>query len=115
MILVIGGACQGKSQYVRQLLGYGPEDFTRQPASSQPVVCQLQDWVAQNPGQWPQALPLLLQKEVVLCNEVGCGVVPVAPELRVAREETGRLCIALAQAATQVVRLVCGIPTIIKE
>ena len=31
------------------------------------------------------------------------------------REYTGRLCTALAEQADRVVRLFCGIPTIIKE
>ena len=48
-------------------------------------------------------------------DEVGCGVTPVDPRQRLAREQTGRLCAALAARAQKVVRVCCGIPTVIKE
>ena len=60
-------------------------------------------------------LPALLEKEIVICNEVGSGVIPMDPKQRQSREMTGRLCILLAQRAEKVVRLICGIPQIIKE
>lgn len=50
----------------------------------------------------------------MICNEVGCGLVPVDPAEREARERTGRLCIQLAQKADRVVRVVCGVGTAIK-
>ena len=60
-------------------------------------------------------LDALLGKEVVVCDEVGSGIIPLSARDRQAREATGRLCIQLAARATRVVRLVCGIPTVIKE
>ena len=56
----------------------------------------------------------LADKEVVICNEVGSGVIPVERNVRLGREAAGRLCVLLAQKAEAVVRMVCGIPTIIK-
>ena len=50
----------------------------------------------------------------MVCDEVGSGVIPLQREQREFREATGRLCIALAREASQVVRLVCGIPQVIK-
>lgn len=56
----------------------------------------------------------LADKEVVICNEVGSGVIPVERNVRLGREAAGRLCVLLAKDAEAVVRMVCGIPTIIK-
>ena len=57
----------------------------------------------------------LSEKAVVICNEVGCGLVPVQAEQREQRERAGRLCALLAARADRVVRMVCGIPLLIKE
>jgi len=59
-------------------------------------------------------ISLLLEKEIVVCDEVGSGVIPANQIEREIREATGRLCNQLAQYAESVVRLVAGIPTTIK-
>ena len=51
---------------------------------------------------------------VILCNEVGSGVVPMDREERAWRERVGRTCCALAEQAERVERLFCGIPTVLK-
>ena len=56
----------------------------------------------------------LSQKEVVIATEIGGGVVPVLAEERAAREAAGRLACLLAQRADTVVRVFCGIPTVLK-
>ena len=51
---------------------------------------------------------------VILCDEVGSGVVPLAEEDRTWRERVGRTCCALAERASCVVRIWCGIPMVLK-
>lgn len=46
---------------------------------------------------------------VVIANEVGAGVVPMAAEDRAFREAVGRVLCILARNAEQVTRCVCGI------
>ena len=41
-------------------------------------------------------------------------MIPLQKEDRLYREAVGRLCILLAKEAEQVIRLVCGIPQVIK-
>jgi len=113
MILVIGGAASGKREYV-QSLGYAEADFADAVLDERPVVYNVQDMAFADPQNASALLAPLLCKEVIICNEVGSGVVPIDPRERAAREATGRLCILLARQARRVVRLVCGIPTIIK-
>ena len=52
--------------------------------------------------------------EVILANEVGNGVIPLEPEVRREREAAGRLTTLLARRAGTVVRMVCGIPVVLK-
>ncbi len=52
---------------------------------------------------------------VLVCDEIGCGVVPIDAFEREYRETTGRICCALAGKAEQVIRVCCGIGTIIKQ
>ena len=56
----------------------------------------------------------LAKREVVIATEVGGGVVPATPEERAAREAAGRLACLLADRADRVIRVFCGIPTVLK-
>ena len=113
MILLIGGRASGKRDYITAL-GYREEDIADAVLDSRPVLYNLQELIRQNPAQAESLLPALLKKEVVACDEVGLGVIPLQKEDRLYREAVGRLCILLAKEAEQVIRLVCGIPQVIK-
>jgi len=118
MILVIGAAAAGKLAYVRSL-GYADEQIADCAAGAtaddeRPVLANLQELVFADVDGAPALLATLLQKAVVTCDEVGSGVIPANRWEREAREATGRLCNQLAQQAEQVVRLVAGLPTVIK-
>ena len=114
MVLVIGGAGSGKLDYVKAL-GYSQDEIADGLIDERRVVYHLQNIVFIDPDHAPELLNALLSKEVVVCDEVGSGIIPLSARERQAREATGRLCIQLAGHATRVVRLVCGIPTVIKE
>ena len=51
---------------------------------------------------------------ILICDEVGCGVVPVEPAQRARREAVGRLCCRLAERAERVERIFCGLPMVLK-
>ena len=46
---------------------------------------------------------------VLICDEVGSGVVPTDPEDRAWREAVGRICCELAPHAEAVYRVTCGL------
>jgi len=114
MILVLGGAASGKRAWVKTL-GYTEADMADAQMDERPVLYNLQALVARDPANADAFLEALLEKRVVICNEVGSGVIPAAPQMRETREAVGRLCILLAQCAEKVVRMVCGIPAVIRE
>lgn len=85
------------------------------PACTAPVLVDAQEAVR---GLEKDCLDALVEKlserDVVVCTEVGAGVVPIDPEERAFREAAGRLAVALAKRARCVVRVVCGLPQVLK-
>ena len=114
MILVIGGLASGKREYVRKEYGFSDQDMADAVLDDQPVICNLQNLVARDPAQSSSIAADLMKKQIVICNEVGCGIVPMSQNDRETREAVGRLCIKLAREADKVIRICSGIPTVIK-
>ena len=112
MILVLGGMASGKRTYV-QSLGYVCAEMNKLIESDAPVLLGLEELLKQGPLT-ESGVAALTRKEVVVCCEVGMGVVPVDAAERAWRELVGRTCCTLAAQATQVVRMVCGIPVKLK-
>ena len=112
MILVLGGMASGKRTYV-QSLGYAPTDMDVSLESDAPVLLSLEETLLQGPLTEAD-LERIIRKDVIVCCEVGLGVVPVDAQKRAWRELVGRTCCMLAAKATRVVRLVCGIPVELK-
>ena len=52
---------------------------------------------------------------LLISNELGCGVVPVDAFDRKYRETAGRICTEIAAKSSQVIRVVCGIGTVLKD
>ena len=51
---------------------------------------------------------------ILVCDEIGNGIVPIDAFERTYREQTGKILIRLAQEADEVVRVLCGIGQRIK-
>lgn len=113
MVLILGGVGAGKTAYAHTL-GYADDDFTTDAFDEKPVLYDLEALVRRDPDASDALLLPLLKKDLVLCAEVGSGVIPFERTDRVWREAVGRLCVRLAREATAVVRVVAGIPTVIK-
>lgn len=113
MVLILGGLGAGKRTYAKTL-GFSDAEMSNDPRADAPVLVDLEAAVKADPASTEALLPLLLRKKLVLCREVGSGVIPMDPGEREWREATGRLCCALAARADAVVRVVCGVPTALK-
>ena len=68
-------------------------------------------------GTAPEAMIEHFCKEhpdcILICDEIGNGIVPMEAEERTYRERTGRILEQLAAQADEVVRVVCGIGPIL--
>ncbi len=115
MILVIGGVASGKRTFARSL-GFAEKDMADAVLDLRPVVYNAQCLVADAGAKADVAAlaEALSTKAVVICDEVGSGVVPIEKDARAYRENVGRLCEKLSGSADAVVRMVCGIPVWLK-
>lgn len=113
MILIIGACASGKRTYAKSL-GYSDADMSSSLTADCPVLYDLQNIVEEDPENALLLAEKLLKKEIVICNEVGSGVIPVSAQKRRGREQTGRLCCVLAKEASSVIRMVAGLPQKIK-
>ncbi len=113
MVLILGGFGAGKTAYARSL-GYTDADFTTDVSDGKPVLVGLEALVRRDPEHADALFVPLCKKDLVLCCEVGSGVIPLEKADRAYREAVGRLCVRLAAEANAVVRIVAGIPTVLK-
>ena len=104
MRLIIGGAHQGKLNYALSL-GYTMADVATSLPTDKPILYGLQALTREAPGLTAEDIPDC----IVICDELGCGVVPLDYEDRAWRERTGRLCNELARRADHVDRIFCGL------
>lgn len=126
MILVIGGAFQGKLEYVKKTFesGTGPvaegESCTLEDIRGAAVVNHfhllIKRLVEQGEDPHETARKMLEANPdlIIISNELGYGVVPVTPFDRAYREAAGRVCCELAARAKEVHRVVCGLGQVIK-
>lgn len=126
MELYIGGTGQGKLHYVqnKKNLDYG--------AVADGAVCDEQQLLQaaiinqfhlylrrllQEHGDVEACLRSLLAENastVLIMDEVGCGIVPLDAFERQYREVVGRVSCRLAQEASHVERIVCGLGQVLK-
>lgn len=127
MILIIGGAFQGKKAYAEKTFFLKEEDFTDGACCTEEelyqakAVLHFHEFVRRSLKEGWDAAGLaerIFRKNpsvILLCNELGSGVVPVEAFDREWRETTGRLCCRLAAEADEVHRVACGIGMVIKH
>jgi len=104
MRLIIGGAHQGKLAYALSL-GYTRDDVATSLPTDKAILYGLQNLTRELPDLSADDIPDC----IVICDELGCGVVPLDYEDRAWRERTGRLCNELARRADRVDRIFCGL------
>ena len=124
MVLIIGGAYQGKLDYVKE----------NYPCKSL-VQCSLEQTEMDLSGDIINSLHLIvlaqiragldtlaylrevypkLKDKILICDDIFCGVVPVEKETRIWRETMGRALVFLSKNADEVIRVFCGIGSRIK-
>jgi len=126
MVLIIGGAYQGKLSYALKRFNLSKSDvyFCSDEDTATPhgkkIICGLEKWLFalaredMDIGIYMEKFVASCENAVVICDDISCGVVPVDVLLRKWREIVGRSLGAIAQNSDEVVRLFCGIPTRIK-
>ena len=141
MKLIVGGSYQGKTEYLLSQLALSPEQIVsgeklaaehsvedtgnnRIKSVNWTAVNHLHLYIRERLLQGAERETILeevlswleLSTELILvCDEVGCGIVPMEVFEREYRESVGRICCVLAQWAEQVIRVCCGLGTVIRQ
>ncbi len=109
MILIIGGAYQGKADFAKTLAA---EEHLLLNVHER-IRADLAEGKSRDEAEtalWGQ----IDEESVLTADEVGCGVVPMEAFERQYREITGRILCGIAKKADTVYRVMAGIPVKIK-
>jgi len=125
MVLIFGGAYQGKLSYAQDRFGFSQNDVymcgadTAMPENKK-VVYEIDKWILalikadMHTEEVMQRFIDCNPQAIVICNDISCGVVPTDTVLRKWREAVGKSLLELSRCSDEVVRLFCGIATRIK-
>lgn len=129
MDFIFGGVYQGKLEYVLKSFNLGEEDvYTCDKETGIPeidfskkVIYKLEEFTLACVKKGIEAKDYLienrsnLENKIIICADISQGVVPMVKEIRAWREMNGRTMIYLTNQASNVIRVFCGLPQIIKS
>ena len=129
MILITGGTSSGKATFARNIaaqhgwseddIAFNVEELLWGQVEGAGQIAPAGDDAADHTSSkalsaTPELIERLAAKAIVTCSEVGAGIVPLDAQERAWREAVGRMSCELASQADAVVRMVCGIPVVLK-
>ena len=132
MILVTGGAYQGKRAFAEALFIERNPDASCQIRVADGENCAAEDlWNADiadhfheyvrrfgdelpSPEDFAAALYGKAPGLIIVTNELGSGIVPALKEDRELRERTVRICTEIASYCREVYRVICGVGILLK-
>ena len=115
MILIIGGAYQGKLDFAKETFGVTDRDVYTCTSDeidfSGKCIYKIEEFTAHHPDPvaYFRAHREDWQDSILIMQDIFCGVVPMGAENRRWRQNTGRLAQYLSAEATQVSRIFCGL------
>ena len=114
MILIIGGAYQGKLDFARDTFDITDEEVFicsgEEIDFSKRCIYKIEEFTYGHPDPigYFQAHRDEWQDSILILQDIFCGVVPLGAENRAWRQNTGRLAQYLSKEANQVSRIFCG-------
>lgn len=125
MILITGGAYEGKKEYAMKRFGFSAGEITDgKTASEEEILCascvvNYHDFIKritdESPEHFTEKFVKCCSDAVVVMNETGSGIIPLEKSERIWREQTGRCGCIIAASSSEVIRMICGIPVTIKD
>ena len=115
MILIIGGAYQGKLEFAKDTFGITDADVhtcgCEEIDFSKRCIYKIEEFTLHHPDpvSYFKASRESWQNSILILQDIFCGVVPMGAENRAWRQRTGRLAQYLSREANQVSRIFCGL------
>ena len=126
MILIFGGAYQGKLTYTLERFKLTDADVYKCYSDNSlipekvKIIYEIDKWILsliKDGIDVDNAIQQFVDNNrdaIVICNDISCGIVPLDPILRKWRDAVGRSLAVFSGISDEVIRLFCGIPTRIK-
>ena len=111
MIFVTGPMFSGKEKCICELLGMTGEEFEKDGIRDAETLMKREPMTDE---ELTALADELSKKRVVISSEIGGGVISTDPGENHYRQNAGRLAQLLAARAETVVRVLCGIPQVLK-
>jgi len=124
VIFIFGGAYQGKLTYALARYNLDEQDVWNcrngKPDLSHKIIYKFEESILEKVRKGEDPVAYLestiddYKDKIVIVTDLSCGVVPVDPLMRRWREAVGRCSAILARHADSVVRIFCGVETVLK-
>lgn len=123
MIMITGGAYQGKTEFAKARYGCKITDgencdfesvLTAECVKNYHLLVKRLLESKRDVITFTERLCAENSDLIVIINEIGCGVIPLEKSDRIWREQVGRAGCIIAKNSDTVLRLIGGIPTVIK-
>ncbi|MDB1954300.1 bifunctional adenosylcobinamide kinase/adenosylcobinamide-phosphate guanylyltransferase [Clostridium tertium] len=128
MILVFGGAYNGKLSFVKEKFNISDEEILTlnniddlEIDFSKKVINKFQNLTYkmflenQDPLKYILENESLFKDKIIISDDICEGIVPLKKEDRIWRENTGKCLQYLSKNSKEVYRVFCGIPMVIKD
>jgi len=119
MDLITGGFYQGKLDYAKKKYRLSEEEIETCREDAEPDLSKrclncYEQYVLYCLKNGTEDYKKVPDAEIIIMNDIFCGVVPMDKELRLWREECGRTLVMLAKNAGSAERIFCGLSTKLK-
>ena len=125
MVLIFGGAYQGKLEFAKENFSVTDEDIfvctqENEIDWSKKVLCDMDQAFLRHVREGKESREVLaeylqeLEDKILIVNDISQGIVPMERELRDWREMTGRAMLYISKEADEVYRVFCGLGSKIK-
>lgn len=129
MILVFGGAYNGKLSFVKEKFNISDKDIFTINDDLKDLSIDFSKKVINNFHKFTYKLSLeeidaidyivknqeLFKDKIIVCDDISQGIVPLKKEDRFWRENTGKCLQYLSKNSRKVYRIFCGIPMVVKD
>lgn len=125
MILVFGGAYNGKLKYVKEKYNINNDEIFFCNDSnidySKKVICGLDRFIKEACMENMKPLDILkaniskLSDKIIICDEISSGIVPLEKSDRIWRDNTGTCLQYITESSTSVIRIFCGLEMVLKD
>ena len=123
MIMITGGAYQGKTQFAVSEYGCKITDgkcceidsvFTAECVKNYHLLVKRLLENGENPVEFTERLCRENPSLIVIMDEIGGGIIPLEKSERIWRETVGKAGCIIAENSEKVIRMICGISHILK-